>query len=583
MKRLLLHSADLAVLVLLTGGVTRLILRQRPETPASEFARVVDLAPLEGLAVQTEGRIKSFDSHARGILKLISGRRTINGQSPMFSYLDLMLRPEANTAADAIYIKNKNVRQRMLDALGEPADAGWGRRFLDQGLISAARLRDPKLSDLLRELNVDVMRTAKDVEAMQMALRASDPTFLLDRLTIVPPPGGDADDRWFGLSDLLRSGLPADDAHAGMAPPPAIPGLSAEAQHLLTHAWSELTGAWREQDAAKASAGLASFVTALRGVSPEAYPDLKRLSLETWYMRNEGMTWGWLVYLAAVIPLLMSVVYRWSAARWIGLALFLLAFALHTASVYIRWRVVGRWPNANMFEAVNTAAWFGAFVAVVLELVAGRTPMRNLFALGAAVCSMAAMMAGRFTQEITPDISNVMPILDDIWIYIHTNVIIASYALIGMASITALVYLRYRLGGGSREVAKAGGAGTLILANAPGAGSMGNFLREGRAGAGMVLDGATMILMELSFVMLWAGLVMGAIWADHSWGRPWGWDPKEVFALNTFIIFLLLVHVRLKVRDKGLWTALLAVLGCGVMLFNWIVINFKISGLHSYA
>ena len=84
---------------------------------------------------------------------------------------------------------------------------------------------------------------------------------------------------------------------------------------------------------------------------------------------------------------------------------------------------------------------------------------------------------------------------------------------------------------------------------------MSNFLHEGRTGTGMVLDGATMILMELSFVMLWAGLVMGAIWADHSWGRPWGWDPKEVFALNTFIIFLLLVHVRLKVRDKGLWTA----------------------------
>ena len=92
-----------------------------------------------------------------------------------------------------------------------------------------------------------------------------------------------------------------------------------------------------------------------------------------------------------------------------------------------------------------------------------------------------------------------------------------------------------------------------------------------------------MLLMELSFVLLWAGIVMGAIWADHSWGRPWGWDPKEVFALETFIVFAVLVHVRLKVHDKGLWTAWLAVLGAAVMLFNWIVINFVISGLHSYA
>ena len=92
-----------------------------------------------------------------------------------------------------------------------------------------------------------------------------------------------------------------------------------------------------------------------------------------------------------------------------------------------------------------------------------------------------------------------------------------------------------------------------------------------------------MILVELSFILLWAGIVMGAIWADHSWGRPWGWDPKEVFALNTFLIFVVLIHTRMKVKDKGLWTAWLALLGCAVMLFNWIIINFTISGLHSYA
>ena len=100
---------------------------------------------------------------------------------------------------------------------------------------------------------------------------------------------------------------------------------------------------------------------------------------------------------------------------------------------------------------------------------------------------------------------------------------------------------------------------------------------------GQVFDGLTMVLMELSFVLLWAGLVMGAIWADHSWGRPWGWDPKEVFALNTFIVFVVLVHVRMKTRDKGLWTACLTIAGCAVMLFNWVIINFVISGLHSYA
>jgi ABC-type transport system involved in cytochrome c biogenesis permease subunit len=170
-----------------------------------------------------------------------------------------------------------------------------------------------------------------------------------------------------------------------------------------------------------------------------------------------------------------------------------------------------------------------------------------------------------------------------VWLYIHTNVIIFSYALIFMASVTATLYLAYRLFGGKAVYARAGGAGALVLAGSDGhtLASLDEARRRDRLGE--ILDGSTMLLMELSFVLLWTGLVMGAIWADHSWGRPWGWDPKEVFALNTFVIFAILVHVRLKARDKGLWTAILAVIGCGVMLFNWIVINFVISGLHSYA
>ncbi|MHC5028538.1 MAG: cytochrome c biogenesis protein CcsA, partial [Planctomycetota bacterium] len=124
-----------------------------------------------------------------------------------------------------------------------------------------------------------------------------------------------------------------------------------------------------------------------------------------------------------------------------------------------------------------------------------------------------------------------------------------------------------------------GGAGSLIVTNPEG----GSVITSPKSTFGQVLDGTTMVLMELSFIMLWAGLVMGAIWADHSWGRPWGWDPKEVFALNTFLVFAVLVHGRIKVKDKGMWTAVIALVGAGVMLFNWIAINFVITGLHSYA
>ena len=292
------------------------------------------------------------------------------------------------------------------------------------------------------------------------------------------------------------------------------------------------------------------------------------------------MTWTWFVFFASVALLISGVSWKWPWARRAGMVVFIAAFILQTAALLLRWYISDRWPNSNMFEAVTTSAWFGSCLAIVVEIVLRRTAVSGLFALGAAVTSMTALMAcALLPAQLNPAISNMMPVLHDIWLYIHTNVVIFSYALIFMAAVTAALYLVWRWSGGAATYARIGGAGemmSLVNSTVPAA-----EIRANRVGE--ILDGVTMTLMELSFVLLWAGIAMGAIWADHSWGRPWGWDPKEVFALNTFVVFALLIHTRWRSKDKGMWTAVLAIIGAGVMLFNWIVINFVITGLHSYA
>src|SRR4051812_10416165 len=77
--------------------------------PNAEFARAVNLKPLSALAVYTEGRVKSFDSFARGSMQFVTGAQRVNGQSASFTYLDLMLRPKLYADADVIYIKNKEI------------------------------------------------------------------------------------------------------------------------------------------------------------------------------------------------------------------------------------------------------------------------------------------------------------------------------------------------------------------------------------------------------------------------------------------------------------------------------------------
>lgn len=549
-----------------------------PATDRAAFAEAVDLSPFDRLAVHTDGRLKSFESFVRGELQHITGSRTINDQSPGFTYLDLMIRPEAYADVDVIFVKNKQVRARIADALGaspmaraRPGIDSRIQRMIKTGLIAESDLKDPWVSSALDSMRDDLVRTAKYVEMIEWAMHARQPDRLARLLRIVPPSRGGFEDRWLSMRDITSA-----------EPDGPAAELDDAVRDQLAGQWTVLVEGWRKGDASMVNAAAAALAELLPAVNEELYPSQTRLAWESWYFKARNMTWVWIVYALSIVPLLLAIIHRWRAAGWVGMSLFTIAFALHTCAIMLRWYVAARWPNSNMFEAVTTSAWFGGCFAIVLEPLLRRTPVRNMLALCSAVGSMVALMSAHFMPlQLNPNISNMMPVLHDVWLYIHVNVIIFAYALIFMAAVPALLYVLARIVGygSSRDYAKVGGIASLISTSRGGEGEP----AEETAGLGRVLDGVTMVLMELSFILLWAGIVMGAIWADHSWGRPWGWDPKEVFALNTFLVYAALIHIRLKVKDKGLWTAILAIFGCGVMLFNWIIINFHLVGLHSYA
>lgn len=592
----------LAALVVVTLGAAG-----AASQAASDFHTRLDLIEIRLAAVQNDGRVKTFDSLAREMLKLVDASGRLIGDDASFAYLDLVFNAEAYADRNIIYIKKPAFRRMITSRLREasrhgaavdPLDESELRRIETEGTVSRRFLDRPDVRGILAELDRDVMRTAKEVDKLLSARNLTDATVLENLLRVIPPPAGENLDAWHSVRALSGASLaPRDDVHASLhAGAATVPGLDDETADRLRSSWRRAGDAWRRGDAGAATAALSEFAAALADVEPALYPSLDKRRLEQWYYQTYKMTWTWIPYLLAVVFLLMALVYRWRWARRVGLILFLFAFALHTTSLAIRWYLAGRIPNANMFEAVTASAWFGAGVALLLEFLFRNMAVRNLPALGASVCGMFAMMAGYFMPvRLSSDITTVTPVLDNtIWLYIHTNLVIASYALITIAATSAVLYLLLRALHGfvpSRTVsalwegregagAVSGGAAALILSGTSGRDDLHD---AERAGLAKVLDGATMIFMELAFITLWVGIILGAVWADVSWGRPWGWDPKEVFALNTWLIFLILVHVRMKVRDKAFWTAVLAVTGFGVMLFNWIAVNFVIVGLHSYA
>ncbi|MDA0214500.1 MAG: cytochrome c biogenesis protein CcsA [Planctomycetota bacterium] len=548
------------------------------------FYQQVDLSPLDSVAVQTEGRLKSFGSFAHSQMGYVSGSRKINGQRPEFTFLDMLFRPKAYEDADVIYVKAPIVRKSIADAivLADPNLSARMDGFIKTGLISEELLQRSEVEPVMRQMQLDLLRTAKAMDSLRGARTVMRPDFLLRELRIIPTAGDQNDQQWSSIRDIMLLAADPGALKASGTTATPIAGIDEAKQRACAAAWKSLVEGWTNGDAEKVNQSVVEIAAILPSINPGAYPDSNRLRWESWYFSNGNLSWIWLVYAFSVTLLLLGLVYHWRGARIAGIAMFLVAFGLQSCALGLRWWISSRWPNSNMFEAVTTSAWFGGCAAVILEIFMRRRAAAGMFALASGFASAVALMAAHFLPvQLNAQISNMMPVLHDVWLYIHTNVIIFSYCLIFMAAVSAGMYLIYRVFGGKAVYARVGASSVGAIVGGGAGTPGGNALRGEKLGE--VLDGVTMLLMKLSFVLLWAGIAMGAIWADHSWGRPWGWDPKEVFALNTFVVFAILVHVRYRSKDKGLWTALLAVVGAAVMLFNWIVINFIITGLHSYA
>ena len=432
---------------------------------------------------------------------------------------------------------------------------------------------------------------------------------VLDRmLLIVPQPGDDPLAEWHTPDEILPNAVGRG---------PIVPGLSQDQALMVAGPWHRLVEAWQARDAAAVQAQLDRLAEVLPTLAPAgSYPTVAQRAAEVRYYRFGKFTWGYVVYFLAVLVSVWALLTRWRGPWVAALVLLLGALGLHAYGIGLRWYILDRIPVANMFEAITSSAWVGVAIALVLEIVY-RT---RVFAVAASFLGTAALLLAQFKLE--GELQSIMGILDDLMLRIHTTTIISSYALIFLAAVIAVVYLigyytHTSLGrgpGGDGGGAPAGrargpavalaGAGGPADAWGPAFGartlSTVELLRERPVLAGALpgdevrgtalpawlhqLDWCHLIILNMSFVLLFfGGLVLGAAWADYSWGRPWGWDPKEVFALNTWLIYAILLHVRYVVKNKGLWTAWLSLAGCAMMAFNWWVVNFYIVGLHSYA
>lgn len=334
---------------------------------------------------------------------------------------------------------------------------------------------------------------------------------------------------------------------------------------------------------------------------------------------------GFLGYVLSA-SLARDTLYRWARrAFWAGAILAL-------AGLVARWHHAGYPPLSNMYESMVTLSTCLAWIALLFTRTA---PIPLAEAGGAVVAVLMIGIGSLFAKEARP----LVPALQSYWLHLHVAVAFLGEAAFALSFVLSYLFCLRRLledpaapsrsfrpPTGAERLACAGIVfglpGLFLLAMAglawklaqqphpdrdpttlllwvilPVAATLAGLIVaaaqfRGAVSAAMdrwlppadLLDDYTYRAIALGYPLFTVGaLIFGMVWANKAWGRYWGWDPKETWALITFLVYSIYLHLRLTRGWQGTWTAVLSVLGFLVTMFTLFGVNLLLSGLHSYA
>lgn len=338
-----------------------------------------------------------------------------------------------------------------------------------------------------------------------------------------------------------------DNPGMGWLPPQALVGDSSEFAYKVALSYTGLIEAYRRGN-------LEIVETALRQLNSDLAAwhgtdeDQTRLNVEVFYRRANLWMWARVLYLFTLLVMLFSVWIKPGTLTKIARSTLFIGFLIHTAGLLLRWYIGGRAPWSNMYESLITATWGALLIAQLpMKQAAVRVVIPIAAVIGFANLTIAAH------PSLSPAIDPLVPALQSVWLNIHVIVILLGYA-----------------------------AGTLAM----GAGHAWLFLDTFRPDQRKLMMNVSMALyrfVEYSVLFLIVGILLGSVWAHSAWGRYWGWDPKETWALITWFFYLSLVHAQKKgyIRERGL--AIASLFGFLLIIVTYYGVNFYLAGLHSYA
>ncbi len=524
-----------------------------PETQAEKFGRLV---------IQDDGgRMKPINTFSSELLRKVSKRETYEGMNSDQVFISMSQFPTAWFELPLIYIKTGNDSIRKIIGVNPEDKYVTFRSLFDAkgNYKLGAYLEDAYKTNTPDQFQKDFIEVDKKVNLMNSALSGN-------ILKIFPIPS-DNNNKWLSFLEINH---------------PMGNDLDV-IKNALPYYFDALAKASKTKDYTLANTMLLGLENFQKKYGKAVLPSDQQISSEILLNKYDVFkNLFWLYMLAGSLMLIMvivSIFYNTKAIKII-INLFhisvIVLFVLHTAGLIARWYVSGHAPWSNAYESMIYVAWatmlftllFSSRLATFSKInttiyllslftwnFKNKSPL--VVASGTFVASMILMVA--HLNWLDPSIANLQPVLNSYWLMIHVAVIVASYGPFTLGMVLGLVALLL-----------------MLFTNEKNKATMTLHIKE--------ITYINEMALTIGLVMLTIGNFLGGQWANESWGRYWGWDPKETWALISIMVYAFVIHARFVPSLRGLFSFnFMSVLAFASILMTYFGVNFHLTGMHSYA
>ncbi|WP_036822730.1 cytochrome c biogenesis protein CcsA [Polaribacter sp. Hel1_85] len=506
-------------------------------------ANLVDLKHAESfnkLVIQDAGgRMKPAHTFASELIRKVSKTETFNGMEASQVLLSIIENPRLWFEVPVVYLEKGNTKIR--ETLSLPKDAEYARLsdfITPRGAYKIKeQVAEAQKKNVKNKFEKDLIKIDRRVGLLYSAIGGG-------ILRIYPIPNDD-NNTWVSQPETSTAGFKATDSVFVRQSLPVYIQLLQEAK--------------KTKDYSKADQILDGIKKFQMKFGSEVYPDEKQIELEISYNKIQPFQTLAKYYGYLSVLLLIFVFFEiFNTKKWVNTLIKILIggvgilFLLHTFSLGARWYISGNAPWSNAYESIIFVAWstmlFGLFI--------GR---KSTLTIAATTFLVAIMLGFAHQNWLDPEIANLQPVLNSWWLLVHTSIIVASYGPLSLGMILGIFAI------------------ILIIFTTD----------KNKKKMDLNIKEITIInemVVTVGLVMLTIGNFLGGMWANESWGRYWGWDPKETWALISIMLYAFVLHMRLipGLRGRLSFNFASAFVYLSIMM-TYFGVNFYLSGLHSYA